>query len=70
MYGCERLYTRSHAFLTTYFHLPLLTMSYNREWDQGKEWDDRDYRVHTRGREDDEYYNDGKRRKYNNGVRI
>lgn len=49
--------------------LPLtlvVDMSYNREWDFGKDWD----RGHAREREDDEYYGDGKRRKYNNGVRM
>lgn len=49
-------------------------MAYNRDWDRGKDkwgdsvsWeaDDRN----TRGR-DDEYYGEGKRRKYNNGVRV
>lgn len=45
-------------------------MSYNREWDQGKEWDGAELRVQARGRDEEAYYNDGKRRKYNNGVRI
>ena len=51
------------------------TMAYNRDWDQGKDyWSDQSYwtadnRGHVRGREDD-YYGDGKRRKYNNGVRV
>ena len=52
-------------------------MSYNREWDRGKDsWDDYDnwndysgHRGNVRGR-DDEYYNEGKRRKYNHGVRV
>ncbi|KAF8136243.1 hypothetical protein EV363DRAFT_1428656 [Boletus edulis] len=47
-------------------------MAYNRDWDKGKDyWPDQGYwpadnRGHVRGREDD-YYGDGKRRKYNNG---
>ncbi|KAI0792912.1 hypothetical protein C8Q75DRAFT_751903 [Abortiporus biennis] len=55
-------------------------MAYNREWDRGKEsswnehaaWNDRGHgynnynQGHVRGRDDD-YYNEGKRRKYNNG---
>ena len=52
----------------------LATMSYNREWDKGKDtWDDQSWneypsRGNVRGRDDD-YYGEGKRRKYNNGVR-
>lgn len=48
-------------------------MAYNRDWDKGKDyWSDQAYwpadnRGNVRGREDD-YYGDGKRRKYNNGV--
>lgn len=48
-------------------------MAYNRDWDKGKDnWPDQNYwpadnRGNMRGRED-EYYGDGKRRKYNNGV--
>ena len=51
-----------------------LIMAYNREWDRGKDnWDDstwNDYqgKGNVRGREDD-YYGEGKRRKFNNGVR-
>ncbi|KAH0830477.1 hypothetical protein J3R83DRAFT_1925 [Lanmaoa asiatica] len=47
-------------------------MAYNRDWDKGKDyWSDQNYwpadnRGNFRGREDD-YYGDGKRRKYNNG---
>ncbi|KAG6376046.1 hypothetical protein JVT61DRAFT_2014 [Boletus reticuloceps] len=47
-------------------------MAYNRDWDKGKDyWPDQGYwpadnRGNVRGREDD-YYGDGKRRKYNNG---
>ncbi|KAF8964646.1 hypothetical protein BDZ97DRAFT_1814865 [Flammula alnicola] len=48
-------------------------MAYNREWDKGKDtWDDsyawsaHDARGNVRERED-EYYGDGKRRKFNNG---
>ena len=55
-------------------------MSYNnrdREWDRGKDyWQQEDYpswndgpRGNTRGRDDD-YHTEGKRRKYNNGVRL
>ena len=54
-------------------------MSYpnkDREWDRGKDfWQQDDYsswndgpRGNTRGRDDD-YHTEGKRRKYNNGVR-
>lgn len=48
-------------------------MAYNREWDRGKDtWDDNygwsDNRGNVREREED-YYGDGKRRKFNNGVR-
>lgn len=48
-------------------------MAYNRDRDKGKDhWSDQGYwptdnRGNVRGREDD-YYGDGKRRKYNNGV--
>lgn len=49
-------------------------MAYNREWDKGKDsWDDayswapQDARGHVREREED-YYADGKRRKFNSGV--
>jgi hypothetical protein len=50
-------------------------MAYNREWDRGKEaWNDQswnnDYAAHGNVRErDEEYYSEGKRRKYNDGVR-
>ncbi|KAI5124032.1 hypothetical protein M0805_003863 [Coniferiporia weirii] len=40
-------------------------MSYNREWDQGKDLDGAGHRGHTRERDDDEYYVEGKRRKHN-----
>lgn len=50
-------------------------MAYNREWDKGKEtWNEEswsnDYsaRGNVRGR-DEEYYGEGKRRKFNDGVR-
>lgn len=51
-------------------------MAYNREWDRGKDsWDNYDSwneypsnRGNVRGRDED-YYNEGKRRKYNHGVR-
>ena len=50
-------------------------MSYNREWDRGKatwgdepNWPNQDGREGVREREDD-MYGDGKRRKFNNGVR-
>ncbi|EJD02080.1 uncharacterized protein FOMMEDRAFT_168630 [Fomitiporia mediterranea MF3/22] len=42
-------------------------MSYNREWDHGKSWDNAGYRGYSRGRDEDDYYTEGKRRKYNNG---
>ncbi|THG92972.1 hypothetical protein EW026_g8122, partial [Hermanssonia centrifuga] len=48
-------------------------MAYNREWDRGKDaswndpsWNDQSNRGQVRGREED-YYGEGKRRKYNNG---
>ncbi|KAJ3565270.1 hypothetical protein NP233_g7739 [Leucocoprinus birnbaumii] len=46
-------------------------MAYNREWDRGKDsWNDNswggDTRGNSRGRDDD-YYGEGKRRKYNAG---
>jgi RNA-binding protein 5/10 len=51
-------------------------MAYNRDWDKGKDywgdqgsWGTGDSRENARAREDD-YYGDGKRRKYNNGVRV
>ena len=49
-------------------------MAYNREWDKGKDgwndhsWNDYPSRGNVRGREDD-YYSEGKRRRFNNGVR-
>lgn len=48
-------------------------MAYNREWDRGKDtwndqsWNDYQGRGNIRGREDD-YYGEGKRRKFNDGV--
>ena len=45
-------------------------MSYNREWDRGKQtdgsWQYQGGAVHPR---EDEYHGDNKRRKFNNGVR-
>ncbi|GLB35284.1 putative glycine rich nucleic binding domain containing protein [Lyophyllum shimeji] len=47
-------------------------MAFNREWDQGKDawaessWGGADLRSNVRPREDD-YYGEGKRRKFNNG---
>ncbi|TDL27198.1 hypothetical protein BD410DRAFT_714561 [Rickenella mellea] len=38
-----------------------------REWDQGKDWSESGYRANVRGREGDDQYGEGKRRKYNNG---
>ena len=50
-------------------------MAHNREWDRGKNtwddgggWYDNNGRGNVRGREED-YQGEGKRRKYNNGVR-
>lgn len=50
-------------------------MAYNREWDRGKDswihsnqWSTQDSKAVVRGREED-YSGDGKRRKFNNGVR-
>jgi hypothetical protein len=48
-------------------------MAYNREWDQAKDWNDptawdgTDRKANIRPREED-YYAEGKRRKFNNGV--
>jgi hypothetical protein len=49
-------------------------MAYNREWDKGKDqwsdntaWNATDPRTNVRGREED-YYGEGKRRKFNGGV--
>ena len=61
-------------FFISHIHNFRHIMSYNREWDRGKQsgvegsWQYQDSRgsVHPR---DDEYYSDGKRRKFNNGVR-
>jgi RNA-binding protein 5/10 len=50
-------------------------MAYNREWDQGKDhwneatWNASDIKPHVRQREED-YHAEGKRRKYNDGVRL
>ena len=51
-------------------------MTHNREWDRGKEswpdsssWSAPDPRLNIRARED-EHQAEGKRRKFNNGVRI
>lgn len=55
-------------------------MAYNRDWDNGKDswngtgydntsWNNGGGRDNVRSRDDDDYYNEGKRRKYNNGVR-
>ncbi|KAJ3519902.1 hypothetical protein NM688_g9238 [Phlebia brevispora] len=47
-------------------------MAYNREWDRGKDnwndpsWSEYQDKGNVRGREDD-YYGEGKRRKFNNG---
>jgi hypothetical protein len=50
-------------------------MAYNREWDQGKDswlgaaaWHDGAGRGNVRQRDDD-FHGEGKRRKFNNGVR-
>ena len=50
-------------------------MAYNREWDQGKDtwaangqWDEGGSSGNVRERDDD-YYGEGKRRKFNDGVR-
>ena len=48
-------------------------MAYNREWDRGKDawqdqsWNEYNARGNVRGRDED-YYGEGKRRKYNDGV--
>ncbi|KAF8061457.1 hypothetical protein FPV67DRAFT_1609202 [Lyophyllum atratum] len=57
---------------TPCFRQPSSFMAHNREWDQGKDswnessWNVADARANIRPREDD-YYGDGKRRKFNNG---
>lgn len=64
-----------HSFhLTSTITSHPFPMAYNREWDRGKDpWNDNawsaDSRANPRGRDDD-YYGEGKRRKFNNGVRI
>ena len=51
-----------------------LVMAYNREWDQGKDhwneaaWNGPDLKHIRQGEED--YHGEGKRRKFNNGVRL
>jgi RNA-binding protein 5/10 len=51
-------------------------MSYSRDWDKGKSaWDDSGDWGDTGGRgnvrlRDEDHQGDGKRRKYNNGVRF
>ena len=81
---CFAKLTMSHLWLqkTSIYHClfrfsssPTLTMAYNREWDRGKDswahsnqWSTQDSRTTVRGREED-YTGDGKRRKFNNGVR-
>lgn len=57
-----------NLLLTTLITLQL-KMSYDREWDKGKDWNGEGHRGYSRGRDDGEYYGEGKRRKYNNGVR-
>jgi hypothetical protein len=44
-------------------------MAYNREWDQGKQaWaQQQSWAAHPR---EEDYYNEGKRRKTNAGVRL
>ena len=43
-------------------------MSYSREWDSGKDWNQSDwnYQGNVHGRDGDDYYSADKRRKYNN----
>ena len=57
-------------FLLSLAHFGYI-MPYNREWDRGKQpdgsWQYQGGATHPR---DDEYYGDGKRRKFNNGVRL
>jgi hypothetical protein len=61
----------NHHDATT-ISVTLQVMAYNREWDRGKDnWNDENWNgggpSYARQR-DDEYYGDGKRRKFNNGV--
>lgn len=55
----------SCLFFVCFSFLPSPIMSYHREWDRGK--DDSYQTGSVRDREED-YYNDNKRRKFNNGV--
>lgn len=53
-------------FVALFTSTTTIDMAYNREWDRGKDnWDNP--RHHNRDGDDD-YYGDGKRRKFNNGV--
>lgn len=49
-------------------------MAYNREWDRGKQFNNdssSSWRYQgSRSSRDDDYYTEGKRRKYNTGVRL
>ena len=60
-------------------------MAYNREWDRGKDWNNDSWNDNSWGGNDnswneygsgnyqgrdDGYYGEGKRRKFNNGVRL
>lgn len=83
MVGLGQVQSQVSEFAThlgAFAHTSTITMSYHnrdREWDRGKDpWQQDDYsswndgsRGNTRGRDDD-YYTEGKRRKYNNGVRF
>lgn len=68
--GCAQ-----HLFPPNHHVLRACLMAYNREWDQGKDtwaangqWDDGSSSGNVRERDDD-YYGEGKRRKFNDGVR-
>ena len=62
-------------FVFYLFHslsLTTIIMAYNREWDRGKDaaWSNQQSWQGVRPRGEDDHHGDGKRRKYNNGVRI
>jgi hypothetical protein len=68
--GSQTIKPLSHT--SSFIHHLTLCMAYNnREWDRGKDsWDDSGTSGawDNRGAARDDYYNDGKRRKFNNGV--
>jgi hypothetical protein len=59
-------------YLSHSLSLTTIIMAYNREWDRGKDtaWSNQQSWQGVRPRGEDDYHGDGKRRKFNNGVRI